>query len=151
MKSQNFLFFGDGISEFRNFVLKNHYNFDQALAHLLYVLGFRAHLLGVRFLRETIKCYYNLGAKAKVSFNKTIYPEVAKIFGTSAYCVERDIRNSINSCYYSGSLFRFNSIAVCVFVTEQYPPTNCEFIVQIAEWMHLQFDNTEEFRNGGGR
>lgn len=150
MMFQNFLYSREENDDFRNFVLKNKYDFDQTVAHLLFALGFHANLCGVRYLREAIKYCYELMPAGKISFNKTIYPEVAKRCNTTSARVERNIRTAIHTCYYCGDLRNFNIIAQCPFVSSQYPPTNSEFIMQIADWLYLELGKNAKLSDGGG-
>lgn len=132
------------VVNFRNFIDKNHENTEIIVSRLLLVLGFRPNLRGVMYLRDVILRCYQLPVFAKFSFSNDIYPATATLFGTSARNIERDIRTAVQACYNEGGLLKLNRICGSEVISQHYPPTNSEFVMQSVAWLRIELDAIRE-------
>ena len=98
-------------------------------------MGFKLHLCGSSYLCEAIKYCYQLSDNEKVSFSGQVYPYVAQKRNSTVRNVARDIRTTIQSCYNGGKMFTFNEICGYELISQQYPPTNSELIMNIVAWI----------------
>lgn len=106
---------------------------ETAVGLMLFQIGFKSKLQGTKYLhaalvemqsKEHCLCY-------------ELYDKIAQKFQTTAVCVERSIRHSINSCLLDGALSRANELLDMPIVDEKYPPTNRELIFQLSAWIRL--------------
>lgn len=72
------------------------------------------------------------------SITKKLYPEVARIFDTSASKVERAIRHAIEVAWNKGRIDSINSLFGVRVYSGNEKPTNGEFIALVADKMLLE-------------
>ena len=144
MKQRFVNFSREDVANFRNFIDKNNENTEIIISRLLLVLGFRPNLRGVKYLRVVILRCYQLPEFAKFSFSSDIYPVTASLFDTSARNIERDIRTAVQTCYNEGGLFKLNCLCSSDVISQQYPPTNSEFIMKSVAWLRTELDVIRE-------
>lgn len=110
---------------------------EQVVADMLLDMGVPVHLSGYRFLLRS--ALLALEAPELLScITGTLYPAVARLFGTTASCVERSIRHAINTTWQRGGAAAFANVMKCRIFSENDKPTNCELIALIAERVRLQ-------------
>lgn len=81
----------------------------------------------------------NLQHPGKVNaVTKTLYPEVAKRFGTTASRVERAIRHAIEVAWDRGDLETLQKYFGYTVSNAKGKPTNSEFIAMIADKLQLE-------------
>lgn len=90
-------------------------------------LGFWAHQIGYRYLREAVLVACQ-NPTAVDSVTKLLYPEVAKRFATTDKQVERAIRNSIETAWDKGNRDTWKRLAGNQFENNKTRPTNTEVI-----------------------
>lgn len=105
------------------------YKIDPVVLDILMLgMGHKENLLGTQYLREAVPLY----ASGYTRMSKDLYPELAKMFGTTASCVERAIRHSIESAI---------TITDPDFILENFgntidpskgKPSNSEYIARLA-------------------
>ncbi len=102
---------------------------NERLSNLLSRIGIPEHMAGYQYLREAIKLVI---AKPDVInyIMKELYPEVGRLFATTACNVERDMRNAIQAAWNRGEkdlgkVFGYKAISM------EDKPTNKEFILHI--------------------
>ena len=119
----------NGIPELRRF---DENSVEQVVTETLCQLGVPAHTKGYRYLREAIILAME-DRSAIDAVTKVLYPHVAKVCGSSANRVERDIRHAINLAWVRG-----NRDAFRILLNLRRKPTNSELIALIADKINLQ-------------
>lgn len=114
---------------------------DAVVSRLLFALGFRNKLIGTAYFKEAILLFYRLPSGIRVNLSDDIYSAIARLKSTTSKRVEKDIRNCIQDCYFSGKLFAFNSLARCEYITNDYPVTNGELLTNIVSWLRIALED----------
>lgn len=104
--------------------------FKQTTNHMVN-LGFQARQRGYRYLREAVWIAYTDPAALK-SVTKSLYPAVAKHFGTSDKQVERAIRNAIETAWLNGKQEILQEFFRESYENGTIRPTNTEVIERLA-------------------
>lgn len=106
------------------------------ISDALHTIGIPAHIKGYSYLRLAI----SMVVKEPEIINyvtKTLYPRVAREFGTSTSRVERAIRHAIEVAWDRGDIDTLNSIFGYTISRQRGKPTNSEFIAMIADKLRL--------------
>lgn len=98
--------------------------------------GLPAHLKGYRYLRTAI-LLSEKDMNVVGSVTKLLYPEVAKIYGTTDRKVERAIRNAIEISWERGNAAVLEDLFGYSSEDRKERPTNSEYIACIADKVHL--------------
>lgn len=98
-------------------------------------IGMSTGIKGFRYVRHAI--YLMTETEGYKSMMKEIYPEVARKFGTTPACVERDIRHAIEGAWTHGSMKRIDEVFGFSVDADKGKPTNSAFIITIAERIRL--------------
>lgn len=109
---------------------------EARISRILHNIGIPAHIKGYGYLRRAIM----LTAEDPEIINyvtKTLYPSVAKTFGTTTSRVERAIRHAIEVAWDRGDLDTLNGYFGYTISRQRGKPTNSEFIAMIADKMRL--------------
>lgn len=128
-------FSSEQIANFRNLIAKNCQNIELITSQLMLAMGFKMHLCGAKYIHEAIVLYYKLSDNTRVSFSKTIFPDIAQKYKSCVHNVDKDIRTAIKSCYCNGKMLAFNELCGCEIFSSQYQPTISELIVNIVTWI----------------
>jgi len=116
------------------------FDLESEITNVLHEIGVPAHIKGYLYLRESISMVYNdielLGA-----VTKTLYPEVAITYKTTASRVERAIRHAIEVAWSRGNIEAISNIFGYTVSVAKSKPTNSEFIAMIADKLRLQHKN----------
>lgn len=110
---------------------------DERISNIFISVGIPAHIKGYQFLREAIKMAVE-NPEVINSITKRLYPEVAKVFDTSASKVERAIRHAIEVAWNRGKIENINSLFGVKVYSHNEKPTNGEFIALVADKMILE-------------
>ncbi len=110
---------------------------DKKITDIFITVGIPAHIKGYHFLREAIKMAID-SPEIINSITKRLYPEVAKMFNTSASKVERAIRHAIEVAWNKGRIENINSLFGVRVYSGNEKPTNGEFIALVADKMLLE-------------
>ncbi|MBE5794382.1 MAG: response regulator [Clostridiales bacterium] len=115
----------------------------QVISTLFLRIGLPAHLLGYRFAQEAV---FKLVEDPMLMKNRTkvLYPEIAAMHHTSAFCVERAIRHVITLTWERGIAERYEreygqSSRLHLPVDK---PTSGEFIALLAEYIRPKHHST---------
>ena len=106
------------------------------ISDALHMIGIPAHIKGYAYLR----CAIAMAVKNPEIINfvtKSLYPSVAKEFGTSTSRVERAIRHAIEVAWDRGDVETLNSLFGYTISRQRGKPTNSEFIALIADKLRL--------------
>lgn len=109
------------------------------ISDLLVLTGFPAGLIGYKFIREAILLTVEK-PNLLVGMTKYIYPEVAKKFNTTAFCVERSIRHAIEITWARSRVHKINELYNIELFDEKRKPSNGEFMTVIADKVRAEID-----------
>lgn len=112
------------------------------VSSLLRQLGIPAHIKGYQYLRKAILTAVN-DPEAMSSVTKILYPDIAKLYGTTAGGVERAIRKAIEVAWDRGNIDRLQRCFGYAVNPQVGKPTNSEFIATIADILYLQQGRSE--------
>lgn len=102
--------------------------YPRKIGHLLSLSGVSPHLHGFPALCAALVLTARDGGTSRKIVTE-LYPEIAAMFGTTAYCIERNIRTAINFAWSSGALKYF--LNKYGFYCEKRP-SNAAFIARLA-------------------
>ena len=112
---------------------------DNRTANILMQMGASPALLGYAYIKTAV----NVIIKNKSDWRqvtKVLYPEVAKIHGTTPSKVERAIRHCVEKMYLSGNISALTQI-IPSYNVEKGKATNSEFLATLAEYLKQEGDN----------
>ncbi len=113
------------------------HHLQTTITKILHDLGIPSHIKGYQYIREAIKLVYEKPNMIG-GITKELYPEVAATFKTTASRVERAIRHAVEVGWTRGNLGLMEEIFGCSVDIDRAKPTNSEFIVTIAEQLHIK-------------
>lgn len=122
---------------------KKHGNLEAMITSILQELCVPAHISGYFYLREAIIFAVNK-MDIITGITKTLYPNIAELFNTTASRVERSIRHAIEIAWDRcdpKSRYKFFYFDLSYI---QYRPTNSEFIATIADYIKIQIKSENE-------
>lgn len=114
---------------------------EARVSQFLRQLGVPAHIKGYQYLREAIITAIK-DPEVMTAVTKILYPDIAKMYGTTANGVERAIRKAIDTAWNRGSS---DCLRRCFGYADGLPedrPTNSEFIATIVDILCLQQDHS---------
>ena len=106
------------------------------ITKILHQIGIPANIKGYSYLRYAIITAVN-DPKAIGMVTKTIYPAVARSYGTTAQRVERAIRHAIEVAWDRGDIDILDMFFGNTVQHLRGKPTNSEFIAMIADYLTL--------------
>lgn len=110
---------------------------EATVTDIILEIGVPAHIKGYQYVRDSII----LAVRQPEVINgvtKVLYPEVAKMNGTTASRVERAIRHAIEVAWDRGDVDILNSYFGYTIHNLRGKPTNSEFIAMIADKIRLK-------------
>ena len=107
---------------------------ERQISRFMLELGIPAHLRGYQFLRSAVL----VG-----SVTKLLYPDLARMYGTTAQKIERAIRNAIEVSWERGNSDIFEELFGYRNTSEYSRPTNSEYIATVADYIRLEYDLIE--------
>ncbi len=111
-------------------------NIEIIISDIMHQIGVPAHIKGYKYLRYAIILSID-NPDMISSVTKTLYPEVAKKFVTTASRVERAIRHAIEVAWDRGDVDVLSSYFGYTIQSSRGKPTNSEFIAMIADKLRL--------------
>lgn len=106
--------------------------YDAQITQAIISFGVMPHLQGYRYLRESIRrSLADSGALHGVT--KILYPDLAKLFGTSPKCIERSMRNAIKTAWEKGDPIKRERYYGDALRRLRTKPTNTQFIALVKE------------------
>ena len=110
---------------------------ESLVTESIHELGVPAHIKGYQYIRTAIMMV--IEDMDMLNFiTKRLYPEIAKLYGTTSSRVERAIRHSIEVAWSRGKPETMNDIFGYTIHTGKGKPTNSEFIAMVADRIRLQ-------------
>lgn len=107
------------------------------ITEIIHQIGVPAHIKGYNFLRDAILMSVKQPDLIN-SVTKSLYPAVAKKYGTTSSRVERAIRHAIEVAWDRGDIDVLNSYFGYTIHTSRGKPTNSEFIAMISDKLRLR-------------
>jgi len=112
-------------------------NLEARVTEILHQVGIPAHIMGYQYAREAIVMVVgDMGLLQYVT--KQLYPDIAKIFGSTPSRVERAIRHAIEVAWGRGKVDVIDSLFGYSINNHKGKPTNSEFIALIADKIRLE-------------
>ncbi len=99
-------------------------------------LGIRSNIKGYNYIKTAITLAYN-DSTILESVTKRLYPDIAKIYNTTASRVERAIRHAIETAWMNGNVEVINDIFGYSVCADKAKPTNSEFIAHVVNAMQM--------------
>ena len=99
-------------------------------------LGNRSKNKGYNYIKTAITLAYN-DSTILESVTKRLYPDIAKIYNTTASRVERAIRHAIETAWMNGNVDVINDIFGYSVCADKAKPTNSEFIAHVVNAMQM--------------
>lgn len=112
---------------------------DAEISALLRHLGVPAHIKGYSYLRTAIKTVV-INPESMRAVTKNLYPDIAKLYATTAVCVERAMRNAIEVAWSRGNVDCLQNFFGYTVNPHMGRPTNSAFIATVADMICLQRD-----------
>lgn len=106
------------------------------ISKLLHSLGIPSHIKGYQYIRESVYMMYE-NPDMIGGITKTIYPEIAIRFDTTASRVERAIRHAIEVSWARGDYDLMEELFGHSVDYDRSKPTNSEFIATLADNLRL--------------
>lgn len=115
---------------------------ERQISGFMLELGIPAHLRGYQFLRSAVlMCVQDMELVGSVT--KLLYPDLARMYGTTAQKIERAIRNAIEVSWERGNSDIFEELFGYRNTSEYSRPTNSEYIATVADYIRLEYDLIE--------
>lgn len=115
---------------------------ERQISRFMLELGIPAHLRGYQFLRSAVlMCVQDMELVGSVT--KLLYPDLARMYGTTAQKIERAIRNAIEVSWERGNSEIFEELFGYRNTSEYSRPTNSEYIATVADYIRLEYDLIE--------
>lgn len=109
---------------------------ETQITEILHTLGIPAHIKGFTYLRCAIGM--TLDDPDMINYvTKSLYPGVAKAYGTTTSRVERAIRHAIEVAWDRGDVEVLNRYFGYTISRQRGKPTNSEFIAMISDKLRL--------------
>ena len=118
-------------------VTKTEDHLEALVTNVIHGVGVPAHIKGYQYLREAIMLVVN-DIDVINQITKSLYPEIAKKFGTTPSRVERAIRHAIEVAWGRGEVDLMENIFGYTVSAAKGKPTNSEFIAMIADKLRLE-------------
>ena len=109
---------------------------DRYLSNLFLQIGIPANKHGFRFLRESVRLVL-MEPDLQHQLMRGLYPQVARRFNTSVYCVEHSMRCAITAAWNRGRPELVEKLLGRGVITPYDKPTNGEMIALVAENVRL--------------
>lgn len=106
------------------------------ISKLLHSLGIPSHIRGYQYIRESVYMMYE-NPDMIGGITKSIYPEIAVRFDTTASRVERAIRHAIEVSWARGDYELMEELFGHSVDYDRSKPTNSEFIATLADNLRL--------------
>ncbi len=110
---------------------------EMLVTDVIFSVGIPAHIKGYAYLRKAIMLAIT-DPEMIGSVTKSLYPEVAKAFGTTSSRVERAIRHAIEVAWDRGDVDVLDAYFGYTINTGKGKPTNSEFVAMIADRLRLK-------------
>lgn len=114
--------------------------YDAEVTNALIAFGVMPHLQGFRYLREAICRNLSEGNVTK-GITKILYPDLGKDFNTTRKCVERGMRNALDTAWDHVDAQTRNAYFGELTASLTKRPSNSRFIALITEYIRMKEKN----------
>jgi two-component system response regulator (stage 0 sporulation protein A) len=111
-------------------------NLNERISSTLQKLGMTCNLKGYRYVRTAIAMVFE-DVRLLGLITKELYPNIAKLNGTTSSRVERAIRHAIETAWNKGNRTFVDSLFKGTISYNKSKPTNSEFIALLADELKL--------------
>lgn len=118
---------------------------DLEITTMLHEIGVPAHIKGYLYIREAIKMVYR-NVELLGAITKSLYPNLAIKFCTTASRVERAIRHAIEIAWVRGNVDMISDIFSYTISYNKSKPTNSEFIAMISDKLRLEHQSQKKIK-----
>lgn len=116
---------------------KSEDNLEAQVTNIIHDVGVPAHIKGYQYLREAIIMVVN-DIDVINQITKSLYPQIASKYSTTASRVERAIRHAIEVAWSRAQNEAVEGIFGYTVSASRGKPTNSEFIAMIADKLRLE-------------
>lgn len=113
-------------------------NLDARTSNILLKMGASPALLGYQYIKTGVSIIIENKCDWR-QVTKVLYPEVAKVHGTTPSKVERAIRHCVGKMYSYGNIDYLTKVAPSYNVAKR-KATNSEFLATLAEYLKQEGD-----------
>lgn len=110
---------------------------DDKIIKILHELGIPSHIKGYQYMKEGIEMIYHTPSMMD-KITKSLYPELAKKFHSTATRVERDIRHAIELGWTRANWDYMEELFGYSIDSDKAKPTNREFLTTIVDRINLE-------------
>ena len=110
---------------------------DDKIIKILHELGIPSHIKGYQYMKEGIEMIYHTPSMMD-KITKSLYPELAKKFHSTATRVERDIRHAIELGWTRANWDYMEELFGYSIDRDKAKPTNREFLTTIVDRINLE-------------
>ena len=118
------------------------YDYDPAIQNALKAFGIPAYLHGRGYLQQAIQMALR-DRSVLHGITKVLYPDLAKLFHTTAPCIERSMRSAVLKAWANGTPEERRAYFGPTFDGFDKAPSNGRFIAAIAEFIELEYDKID--------
>lgn len=123
--------------------IKHSFDFKGELYTLLKQLGYPTHLLGYKYIIDSILMYIENG-RSVIGITKFFYPKIANKYNSTPSRVERAIRHGIDISWINGDIEVIEDIFGYTVSSESRKPTNSQYIASISEELIRREERSNE-------
>ena len=116
---------------------RSSHRYDEEITEAFLNAGVMPHLQGFRFLREATRRAIE-DRSILDGVTKILYPELARTFNTTPECIERSMRNALESAWRNGDEERRRQYFGSHLSRMQSRPTNSRFILMVADMVAVK-------------
>ncbi|MGN0676832.1 MAG: sporulation initiation factor Spo0A C-terminal domain-containing protein [Ruminococcus sp.] len=133
----------EGLCEIINGIIQdNEYcnceTLETVVTEIIHRIGIPTKIKGFSYLRSAVIASYNNSILLN-NVTTMLYPKIAGIYNTTGICVERNIRNAIDSAWKNGNPATLNEMLGYNFKSDKKRPTNSELISLITESLLVKY------------
>lgn len=132
----------EGLCEIINSIIQDNEccneTIESVVTETIHRIGIPTKIKGFSYLRSAVVESYNDSVLLNNVTTK-LYPKIAHIYNTSGICVERNIRNAIDSAWKNGTPSVLNEITGYRYKSGKKRPTNSELISLITENLLVKY------------
>lgn len=113
-------------------------NLDARISNILLKMGASPALLGYQYIKTGVSIIIENKCDWR-QVTKVLYPEVAKVHGTTPSKVERAIRHCVEKMYFMGNI-RYLTEIIPSYNMRKGKVANSEFLATLAEYLKQEGD-----------
>lgn len=132
----------EGLCEIINDIIQDneccYETLETVVTEIIHRIGIPTKIKGFSYLRSAVIASYNSSMLLN-NVTTMLYPKIADIYNTTGICVERNIRNAIDSAWKNGTPSILSEITGYSCKAGKKRPTNSELISLITESLLVKY------------